>query len=155
MLPRNKDDAERAMALVALGYPAIAPVLPQMLDWLKTIDSPVESVMRECFVTLGEHAVPVVQKGLHSRNDLLKYAIVTHVVTRWPPSAVAALRQELLGLATGAMGYGTDIVALKLLIEHRLAERDWLRQWSQFKVKRLREFLSSAEEADRLLDDWD
>ncbi len=95
--------------------------------------------------------MPVVQKALRSRNDLLKYAIVTHVVTRWSPSAVAAWRQALLGLATGGMDYDTDIVALKLLIEHRLAERDWLAQWSQFKVKRLREFLSSAEEADRLL----
>ena len=95
--------------------------------------------------------MPVVQKALRSRNDLLKYAIVTHVVTRWSPSAVAALRQELLGLATGGMDYGTDIVALKSLIEHRLAERDWLGEWSQFKVKRLRELLSSAEELTSLL----
>ncbi len=136
---------------MAIGFPAVEPVLPQMLDWVKTIGSPVALVMCEFFVTLSDHAVPIVQKSLRSRGDLLKYAIVTRVVTRWPASAFAALRQDLLGLATGGTDYGTDLVALKLLIEHRLAERDWLRQWTQFKVKRLRELLSSAEEADRVL----
>src|SRR5688572_8502044 len=101
LLPRNKDDAESARALVALGYPAVEPVLSQMLDWLKSNGSPVELVLRAFFADLGVQAVPVVQKALASRHDLLKYSVVKHVVCRWPADAVSQLAPQLQGLATG------------------------------------------------------
>lgn len=151
LLPRNKDDAESARALVALGYPAVEPVLSQMLDWLKSNGSPVELVLREFFADLGVQAVPVVQKALASRHDLLKYSVVKHVVCRWPADAVSQLAPQLQGLATGSGFYGTDLIAMRLLVEHRLAEPSWLREWAEFKVKRLRELLTQAEEIQRLL----
>ena len=55
------------------------------------------------------------------------------------------------GLATASGFYGTDIIATRLLIEHNLAERGWLAEWSNFKVTRLRELLASAEELQTLL----
>ena len=151
LLPRNKDDAESARALVALGYPAVEPVLSQMLDWLKSNGSPVELVLRAFFADLGVQAVPVVQKALASRHDLLKYSVVKHVVCRWPADAVSQLAPQLQGLATGSGFYGTDLIAMRLLVEHRLAEPSWLREWAEFKVKRLRELLTQAEEIQRLL----
>ena len=153
LLPQDKEDVPRAAALVALGYPAVEPVLPQMLEWLKTHGSPVDLAMRGFFVALGVPAVPVVRDALRSRNDLLKYAVVTHVVAHWPGEAVKALQSELQGLATGSGCYGTDLTALKLLIEHRLAEQSWLGEWTRFKVDRLRELLGSAEELVVLLGD--
>jgi hypothetical protein len=151
-LPRNKDDAQGAAALIALGYPAVEPVLRHMLEWLKTNGSPVDLLMREFFVSLGVAGVPVVRAALQSRHDLLKYAVTTHVVARWPAEAVAGVQAELQALATGSGFYGTDLVAMKLLIEHALAERAWLAEWSAFKIKRLRELLGSAEQLQLLLD---
>jgi Domain of unknown function (DUF5071) len=151
LLPRDKNDVEGARALVALGYPTVEPVLTQMLEWLKTSGSPVEMVMREFFVSLGINGVPVVQKALGSRHDLLKYSVVTHIVVRWPVAAVAALKTQLQSLATGSGGSGTDLIALRLLVEHQLADRAWLKAWAQFKGKRLRELLAQAEEIERLL----
>ena len=150
-LPRNKDDAEGAAALIALGYPTVEPVLRHMLEWLKTNGSPVDLLMREFFVSLGVAGVPVVRAALQSRHDLLKYAVTTHVVARWPAEAVAGVQAELQVLATGSGFYGTDLVAMKLLIEHALADRAWLAEWSAFKIKRLRELLASAEELQVLL----
>lgn len=151
LLPRSKDDAEGARALVALGFPAVEPVMGHMLDWLKTSGSPVELVMREFFAGLGAPAVPAVQKALASRHDALKHAIVEHVVTQWPAEAVAPLRSHLQSLATGSGYYGTDLTALRLLVEHRLAEPGWLAEWAKFKVKRLRDLLSRAEQIESLL----
>jgi Domain of unknown function (DUF5071) len=151
LLPRNKDDAEAARALVALGYPAVEPLLPQMLDWLKSIGSPVDLVMRDFFVALGAHAMPVVQRALRSRHDTLKYAVVMNVVAKWPVEAIAPLKVQLQALATGPGFYGTDLIALRLLVEHRLADHDWLKAWAQFKTKRLRELLSEAEKVEALL----
>ena len=151
LLPRDKDDAESAKALVAMGYPAVEPVLSQMLDWLKSNGSPVELVLRDFFAGLGVQGVPVVQKALASRHDLLKYSVVKHVVCRWPADAVSQLAPQLQGLATGSGFYGTDLIAMRLLVEHRLAEPSWLREWAEFKVKRLRELLAQAEEIRQLL----
>src|SRR5688500_15500532 len=127
LLPKNKDDAESARALVAMGYSAVEPVLSNMLEWLKTSGTPVDLVLRDFFAGLGVQAVPVVQKALASRHDLLKYSIVQHVVCRWPAGAVSQLAPQLQGLASGSGFYGTDLIAMRLLVEHRLAEPAWLK----------------------------
>lgn len=150
-LPHNKEDADSAAALVSLGYPTVEPVLRHMLEWLKTNGSPVDLIMRDFFVSLGVNGLSVVRDALRSRHDLLKYAVTTHVVARWPKEVVAGVQSELQGLATGSGFYGTDLVAMKLLIEHNLADRAWLMEWSAFKIKRLRELLSSAEQLEVLL----
>jgi hypothetical protein len=151
LLPRTKDDAEGAKALVAIGYPTVEPVMPLMLDWLKTNGSPVELIMRDFFASLGTRAVPAVQKALASRHDGLKYSVLKHVVCKWPADAVFQLKVQLQGLATGSGFYGTDLIALRLLVEHQLAEPAWLNEWSEFKIKRLRELLGQAEHIRELL----
>lgn len=151
LLPRNKDDAEGARALVAIGYPGVAPVIPHMLNWLKSNGSPVELVMREFFAQLGVRGVPAVQEALASRHDLLKYSVMKHVVCRWPAEAVSQLKVPLQALATGSGFYGTDLIALRLLAEHGLAEPVWLRQWVEFKINRLRNLLTQAEQINGLL----
>lgn len=151
LLPRDKSDVAAAKALVAYGYPMVEPVLPQMLEWLKAYESPVEAVMREFFVSLGSHGVPVIQKSLSARNDLLKYAIVTHVVVRWPAEAIAALKVPLQALAANSGPYGTDLTALQMLAEHKLADRQWLTEWAAFKRKRLSALLSQARSIENLL----
>ena len=35
LLPRHKSDRERTRAIIGLGYPAVAPVLPEQLTWLQ------------------------------------------------------------------------------------------------------------------------
>ena len=151
LLPRDKDDADGARVLVALGHPKVAAVLPEMLDWLKANGSPVELVMREFFVALGASGVPVVQRALASRHESLKYFVVLHVVMQWPADAIAALRVQLQAVASGSGSHGTDLLALRVLVEHRLADRAWLEQWARFKTRRLRDLLSQAEEIEALL----
>jgi hypothetical protein len=151
LLPRNKDDAEGAKALVAIGYPTVEPVMSQMLDWLKSNGSPVELVMREFFANLGARAVPVVEKALASRHDGLKYSVMKYVVSKWPVDATSQLKVQLQGLATGSGFCGTDLIALQLLVEHRIAEPPWLKEWAEFKIKRLQELLAQAEKINGLL----
>lgn len=151
LLPRDKEDAESARSLVALGYEAVEPVSKEMLDWLKVIRSPVASVMSDFFISLGVKAVLPVRRALRSRNETLQYSVVLNVVAKWPREAIEALKPELQTLATNAGAYGTDLIALRLLVEHDLADGAWLKQWAQFKAQRLRELLSQAEEIERSL----
>jgi hypothetical protein len=150
-LPRDKNDVEGAKALVALGPPAVDAVLPQMLEWLKTSGSPVELVLREFFVALGERAVPVVEQALGKRSDALKHAIVANVVARWPREALVPLRARLEQVASGSGDYGTDLIALRLLVEHRLGDEGWLAEWTRFKIERLATQLEQARRVEALL----
>lgn len=144
-LPRKKDDAANAIALIKLGYPVVEPVLPQMLDWLRTNGSPVDLVMRDFFAALGRPAIEVVSKALRSRHELLQHTILAHVVDKWSCEDVSHLKGELEMLVTGSGFYGTDIVAMQLLQRHGLSDTTWLREWAEFKVERLRRLLQSTE----------
>ena len=152
LMPRNKDDAARAVALTKLGHPAVEPVLADLIDWLRTNGSPVDMALRPFFVSLGEVAVPVVRKVLRSRHEFHRYTVVTHVVAHWPENAVALVKTELEALATGDGFSGTDLAALDLLVKYKLSPPAWLAEWAAFKVKRLRELLAHAEGVSRALD---
>ena len=41
LLPKDKMDVEKAEALVALGYPAVAPVLPELMALMQDTNWPV------------------------------------------------------------------------------------------------------------------
>jgi hypothetical protein len=123
-----------------------------MLDWLKVLNSPVACVMAEFFVTLGAPALPVVEQALATRNDLLKYAIVTNVVQQWPREIVVPLGPTLQRLATGSTDYGTDLIALKLLAVYGLADRAWLGEWVAFKRKRHAALLEQVAQIEGILD---
>lgn len=151
LLPRDKHDLESARALASLGYPTVAPVLPQMLAWLKNDGSAVAAVMADFFVDLGVAAVPAVRDALGSRGAALKHFVVARIVARWPAHAMAQLRPQLEALATGSAEFGTDLLALRLLAEGRLCERAWLRQWAAFKRKRLGDLLRQAQEIEQML----
>jgi hypothetical protein len=53
VLPRNKLDLERAERAVALGYPGIAPVVPQLLEWLQDVNWPVAHVLQPMLASIG------------------------------------------------------------------------------------------------------
>jgi len=151
LMPRDKNDAIGAQAIVELGYPKVEPVLAQMLDWLCTNGSPVDVVMREFFAALGAPAMAVVRKALHSKSEILRATIVSHVLVRWPRDCIADLKAELQGMVTEAGFYGADLGALGLLAQHGLSERAWLEEWAEFKVNRLRRMLVEAENVQLLL----
>lgn len=151
LLPRNKNDEASARELVQLGHPAVAPVLYEMVQWLKTYPSPVEVLMREFFIGLGVHAVPAAKQALAGRTEALKYGIVAHVAVKWPREAIVSLAPELQMLVSGSGDYGTDLIALSLLAEHGLCDRAWLRQWAEFKLKGATERREAAERIVRSL----
>ena len=139
VLPRNRDDAENANALIALGYPTVEPVLKPMLDWLKSNGSPVELVFRPFFAQVGAPALSLVKDALSSTHELWKFSIVRNVVYAWPRDLVVELQPHLEGLVQHSGFYSTDLVALEILSRHRLSEPSWLREWTLFKKLRLQE----------------
>ena len=122
-----------------------------MLDWLRTNGSPVDMSLRPFFAALGPPAIPVVRKVLRSRHELHQFTVVAHVLPHWPREALVDLKPELEALATGSGFCGTDLAAMRLLVDHHISSEAWLSEWAAFKVKRLQELLAQAERLNTLL----
>jgi hypothetical protein len=130
MMPHDKDDVERAKSLAALDYATVEPIVPQMLRWLRTYPSPVACVFIEFFIRNGEATAEEVEKALQtSRQEHLKYAIVTQVLPELPRSAVEKVRFSLQMLVTDTGAPETALMALRLLAKHDLGDKDWLRTY--------------------------
>jgi hypothetical protein len=143
-LPRNGADADQARELVALGYPALAPVLPHLFQWLETSGSAVELVLRPFFAELGAPARDLAFKALQQRiKPALKYSLLRYVLPSWPRDVVATLPLE--SYLYDSDSYGLDVWALKLMTEKSIPTHDGLtglvatRAW---KIERLNELLS-------------
>ncbi|MFN3436845.1 MAG: DUF5071 domain-containing protein [Acidovorax sp.] len=80
MLPRDKHDVQRAEALVQLGYPAIEPVLPQLLRWTQDGNWPVARVLAPLLADIGPYLVPHVRLILNGVDDTWKHFLLQTIV---------------------------------------------------------------------------
>ena len=142
-LPKNAQDADGARQLVALGYPALAPVLPHLFQWLETSGSAVELVLRPFFAGLGAPARDLACKALLHRNKpALKYSLLRYVLPSWPRDVVATLPLE--GYLYDSDAYGLDVWALKLMMEKGIPTHEGfegLVECKNLKIARLEEDL--------------
>ena len=153
-MPLNKADVERAKSLAALDYASVQPVAPEMLRWLKTYrvpgdrassESPVADMFIEFFISNSAAAVEEVGKALGtSRQDHLKYVIVTRLLPEWPRSAIELVKSPLAMLVTDSGQPETALMALQLLAKHNLSDKDWLRSWLDFITERMERNLREA-----------
>jgi len=98
-LPRDKHDCERVEALVAFGYPAVAPVVSAMLEWCVDGNWPVARVLEPFLASVGLPLVPEIRTVLASGDEGWIYFVLSGIVA--PSRALAeALRPELQRLCT-------------------------------------------------------
>ena len=145
LMPKNALDVEAARNLVSLGPEVLAPLVPDMVRRLKDHKSPVAEVYCEFFASHGERFANVFGDFLgRSTMADLKNIIVTRIVIHWTRDGVAALAGALSTLLTGSDFYDSDLVAIRLLHKHNLADAKWLAQWLEFKRNRLVQLLTKA-----------
>jgi hypothetical protein len=94
LLPRGKSDGENARAIIAKGYPAIAPVLPELMKWLQDPNWPIHRLIAPFLATIGEPLIPHVRDVLASNDDGWKYQVLEHLVATSPEIALA-VHEEL------------------------------------------------------------
>ena len=80
LLPRDKLDLERAEAIVAQGYPAVAPVLPDLMVWLQDSNWPVCDIIAPFLAGLGAPVIPEVRGVLDSDDAIWKRWVLLYVV---------------------------------------------------------------------------
>ena len=128
------------MRLVALGYPTVEPVLPDIVRWLRVADSPVADAFSAFLAEIGEPAVNVIcWRGLHPANSWVRNRILREVLPRWPREAIQRLTFMLTTTATQPDAHNNDLLTVQLLARHQLVDVEWLRGWLAFKEERLAE----------------
>ena len=98
LVPSGKSETDKAHALVALGFPIVEPVLPQIIRWMQDPNWPVAGVFLPFLVSIGAPMAPHVRSVLATNDDCWKYALLEAVV-RQSPELAAALASELTRLA--------------------------------------------------------
>jgi hypothetical protein len=80
LLPRNKHDTERAQAIVDLGFPAVEPVLPQLLEWIQDINWPVALVLAPFLASIGRPLAPDIRRVFKADDYAWQDHLLQHVV---------------------------------------------------------------------------
>jgi hypothetical protein len=94
LIPQNKFDTERAEQAVAAGYPAVEPILPELLEWIQDCNWPVARVLAPFLGSIGTPLIPHIRNILATDDTMWKYWTLTYLV-RNSPDVVAALREDL------------------------------------------------------------
>jgi hypothetical protein len=99
LLPRDKCDVDNARAVVRLGYPSVAPVLPDLLEWFKDCNWPASHPIGDFLATLPEQTAPLVWKILRGDDHIWKYWCIVRLIRTMPISIAEQFRPELTRIA--------------------------------------------------------
>jgi hypothetical protein len=94
---------------------------------------------------------PQVREVLGSRSDSLKAVVLGQVVSKWPTQDVRGLSDQLFLIATDGQSWGADLLALRLLAQHRIGDPEWITGWLEFKREHHEARLSEIAEIRRML----
>jgi hypothetical protein len=121
LLPTDKCDVDRAQLLVERGYPAVAPILPELIEWLQDYNWPVARVLQPFLASIGTPLIPEIRRVLKTDDEIWKYWVVSGLLRG---RLAIAFRDELTELAErptpAHLAEGLDILAREILNEHVL-----------------------------------
>ena len=106
LVPSAKDETDLAKKLVALGYPAVEPVIAEILEWVEDANWPVAKVFLPFLARIGTPLVPHVRYVLQSQDEQWKRVVLDHIVRE-----------------SGALAHGISVDLLRLIDTPTNAER--------------------------------
>jgi hypothetical protein len=81
LVPGSKDETDLAKKLVALGYPAVEPVIAEIVEWVEDANWPVAKVFLPFLARIGAPLVPHVRYVLQSQDEQWKRVVLDHIVS--------------------------------------------------------------------------
>lgn len=122
-IPAHKSDDAAVEAAKAAGFPALNPVLPELLEWFQDISWPVAQDLVPVMAGAGPEIVPPIREVLDGNDGQWKNALVGWLIRELDPAVRALLMDHLIRLAEAPtyddMLEDTDEFARHLLDELR------------------------------------
>ena len=119
LVPRTKSDLDLLPLIAEAGYPAIAPILDDLMEWTADPNWPICVPLIDYLVTLGEPMVDPIRRVLRGTDEGHKWVCLRSMVIELPSGVQALLRddlQRLAKLSSDGGGWGAlDDEARKIL----------------------------------------
>jgi hypothetical protein len=80
LIPRHKSDIARAEQICMLGFPAVTPILPEILEWFQDGNWPVAHALHDFVTSIGPPLAPYIRPILNGDDEGWKYFILVRVV---------------------------------------------------------------------------
>lgn len=80
LIPRSKGDFDRVNAVIARGYPAVLPILPDLLDWLRDGNWPIAAKLSEFVASIGAPLAPHLRVIFDGDDHGWKYWLMGDVI---------------------------------------------------------------------------
>lgn len=120
LIPQYKLETDKAEALIALGYPAVTPVLPELLECVQDRNWPIAQTLLPFLIGIGAPLVPYIRSILNNEDYWWQYNVLLGIVF-YSPELAHVLRPELEQLATAAtpaqQAEELDVIAREILAE--------------------------------------
>jgi len=148
LMPKNSHDIENAEKLVRLGYPAVEPVIPEMLMWLQDLNYSVSFVFSPFLSEIGEPLIPHLRKILQSDDNVWKYSVLRNIVLNWDTCLVKIIEPDLIKLTMIQDLTEVDIEAIRILIKNKLGDPNKLQSLIKFKKRGYENLLKELSDID-------
>ena len=121
LIPSTKAESDQARKLVALGYPAVAPALAEMLEWVEDASWPVAQVFLPFLAGIGAPLAPHVRYVLETHDEQWKRVVLGSIVGE-SKALAQALTVDLHRLkdspSAAEKAEGLDVLADELFWKH-------------------------------------
>lgn len=134
--PANSEDAAGAERLVGRGLPALEPVLPDVIHWLKSNGS-VRDVFGRFIADNGAVAIEPVRIALQGTHEEQIHYLLTRVLPRWQAPELIGLQHELEQWLQRPSLSGLNVFALVLLHQSGAAPHSPVAEWAALFRERL------------------
>jgi hypothetical protein len=151
LIPSNQDDIAAVHAAITRGYPAVKPIVYDLLKWVRVDSWPVAKPLLEFFAGVGPVLAPEIEVILNTRDNLWKSVVLRSIVVGWPADEIRRLAGPLFTIATDGQSWGADLLALRLLAVHAIGDPDWIAGWLEFKQEYEGRRLTEIHEISRIL----
>ncbi|MBX4888768.1 DUF5071 domain-containing protein [Rhizobium bangladeshense] len=119
LVPRDKHDLAAVSAVEKAGYPAVAPILDDLLSWIADGNWPVARPLARFLASLGDPIVEPVVHVLAGKDSAWKYFCLDLVVRHLRADSIGRLHEVLCQLAINPndddRAEGVDAVAREVL----------------------------------------
>lgn len=80
LIPRSKFDGDRVNAVIALGYPTVTPILPELLGWLRDMNWPIARKLAAFIADIGAPLAPHLRTVFAGDDGAWKYWLIGDVI---------------------------------------------------------------------------
>jgi proteasome lid subunit RPN8/RPN11 len=99
LVPRSKSDVDVVPMIAEAGYPAIAPILDDLIKWTADPNWPICMPLIEYLATLGDAMVEPIRRVLRGSDGGHKWMCLEYIVSVLPAIAQESLLDDLQRLA--------------------------------------------------------